>query len=173
MVKFGIISDTHVSLKDDSDKIKALINQLKEIFKDVDEIIHAGDVCELFFLDELKKIAPTICVKGNEDKIKNLKKFIKFSVGNYNIGVIHEQPEDLENFFKKNDLHVLILGHSHQPLIKGTPFNTLILNPGSPTRPKAPPMKKGFSTPVARPSVLTLKIDDKNIISTFLINLKS
>ena len=46
MVKFGIISDTHVYSKDDPDKVKILIEQIQQAFKYVDEIIHAGDVCE-------------------------------------------------------------------------------------------------------------------------------
>ena len=172
MVKFGIISDTHITKNDDPKKIEVLLDEIKQAFKDVDEIIHCGDVCERDFLDELKKIAPTKCVEGNDDNIKDLKKFIKFSAGKYNIGAIHQPPENLEEFFKENNLHILIHGHSHQPIIKGTPYNTLILNPGSPTIPEAPPQKKGFQIPVARPSVITLNIDENDLLTTFLINLK-
>ena len=42
MVKFGIISDTHVSENDEKSKIQKLIIVLKETFKDVDQIIHGG-----------------------------------------------------------------------------------------------------------------------------------
>jgi len=173
MVKFGIISDTHLSINDDVNLSKTLISQLKEIFLDVDEIIHAGDVIEPFILDLLKKIAPVRCVKGESDKITGLEEFIKFPVNNYNIGVIHKKPENLEDFFKKNDIHILVFGHTHQPLIKGTPYNTLLVNPGSPTKPKAPPPKRGFENPIARPTVITLKIDEDNILSTFIINIKN
>ncbi|MFW9782413.1 MAG: hypothetical protein ACFFFB_09045, partial [Candidatus Heimdallarchaeota archaeon] len=61
--------------------------------------------------------------------------------------------------------------HTHQPLIKGTPYNTLLINPGSPTKPVAPPQKRGFDKPVARSSVITLNIDKDEILTTFLINL--
>lgn len=172
MTKFGIISDTHITSEDDPKKINSLLVQLKDVFRDVDEIIHAGDVCEEFFLDELSKIAPTKIVIGKLDKIKNASEFIKFGVSVYNIGVIHKPPEDLEDFFKKNDLHILIYGHTHIPLIKGTQYNTLILNPGSPTYPKPPPKKPMFKEPVARPSVMTLEIDESDILKTFIINLK-
>ncbi|MFX1329418.1 MAG: metallophosphoesterase family protein [Promethearchaeota archaeon] len=171
-MKFGIISDTHITKDDDKTKIDALITQLKTIFNDVDEIIHSGDVCEEIFLDEIKRIAPVRCVKGNLDNIKNLKKFIQFSVGRYNIGVIHKIPENLEEFVKRHSLHILIFGHTHQPLIKGTNFNLLLINPGSPTKPKAPPEKPGFMKPIPRPSVITLNIDQNDILSTFIINLK-
>ena len=172
MVKFGIISDTHITSEDDPAKIEALLDQLCHVFKDVDEIIHAGDICEQFFLDELKKIAHTKIVVGKLDKIKNAEKFIQFNASIYKIGVIHKAPEDLEDFFKKNELHILIHGHTHIPLIKGTQYNTLILNPGSPTLPKAPPKKPMFKDPIARPSVMTLEIDENDLLKTFIINLR-
>ena len=156
MVKFGIIADTHITKEENTLKVKKLIDELQIAFEDVDEIIHAGDVTEDFFLSELKKIAPVRCVKGIFDNIEDLPSFIKVQAGKYNIGVIHKLPEDLEFFFKRNELHILIYGQTHQPLIQGTAYNTLYINPGSPTEPKAPPQKKGFEKPVARPSVMTV-----------------
>ncbi len=172
MVKYGIISDTHITENDDVTKTNELLYELKRVFKDVDQIIHAGDICSKNFLKDLNMIAPTISVKGHDDNIKDLERFIKFPAGKYNIGVIHEEPKDLENFFKSNEIHILIIGHSHQQLIKGTRFNTLLINPGSPTNPKAPAQKRGFDKPVARPSVITMSIDENNILSTYIINLK-
>ena len=172
MVKFGIISDTHITINEDLKKVKVLLDQLKIVFRDVDEIVHAGDVSDELFLDELKKIAPTKVVSGNLDNIKNSSKFIKFTAGIYNIGVIHKAPKDLEEFFKKNNLHILIHGHTHIPIIKGTSYNTLLLNPGSPTRPKPPPKKPMFKEPIAQPTVMTLEIDESDILKTFIINLK-
>jgi len=171
-LKLGIISDTHVTINYEKDNVSSLINQLKQAFKDVDEIIHAGDVCEDFFLNMIKEIAPTRCVKGNFDNIKNLDIFTKFYIGRYNIGVIHILPDNVEDFVKKNNINILIFGHTHQPIIKGTNFNVLLLNPGSPTMPKAPIERAGFMKPIARPSVITLNIDENDILSTFIINLK-
>ena len=62
--------------------------------------------------------------------------------------------------------------HTHIPLIKGTKFNTLLINPGSPTEPKSPPQKPGFLKPMARPSVITLNIDENDVMSTFIITLR-
>ncbi|MFX1420086.1 MAG: YfcE family phosphodiesterase [Promethearchaeota archaeon] len=171
-MKLGIISDTHITIDYEKDKVSHLINQLTQVFNDVDKIIHAGDVCEDFFLDKLEKIAPIECVRGNLDKISNLKKFHKLSIGQYNIGVIHLLPENVEEFAETHNLQILIFGHTHQPMIKGTDFNLLLLNPGSPTRPKAPVERPGFMKPIARPSVITLNIDKDDILSTFIINLK-
>ncbi len=171
MVKFGIISDTHIKKNDEPEKILALLEQLRLAFKDVDEIIHAGDVCDEIFLEKLNEIAPTKCVKGNMDKIKHLEDFIRFSVGRYNIGVIHELPENVENFCKENNINILIHAHTHICKIEGTKFNTLILNPGSPTKPKPPPQKRGFEKPLARPSLILLEIDENDILKTFVVNL--
>ncbi|MFX1275234.1 MAG: YfcE family phosphodiesterase [Promethearchaeota archaeon] len=172
MVKFGILSDTHISEDEDPIKVNKLLDRLKKVFHDVDEIIHAGDVCVDFFLNELNMLKPTKCVSGNMDKIINLKKFLTFNISQYKIGVIHELPNDLEKFTRENGLHILIFGHTHQPLIKGTLYNVLILNPGSPSKPKAPPKIIGFKEPIARKTVLTLDINEKNeMITTYIINL--
>lgn len=171
-MKLGIISDTHITNEYNKEEVSNLISHIKNAFKDVDQIIHAGDVCETFFLNEIKKIAPTKCVKGNLDNIDGLDLFTKFSVGKYNIGVIHLLPDNVEEFAKRQDLNILIFGHTHQPLIKGTEFNLLLLNPGSPTKPEAPPERPGFMKPIARPSVMILNTDENDIISTFIINLK-
>jgi len=170
-MKYGIISDTHITLKDDFEKINGIIMQLKKVFKDVDEILHAGDVNEPFFLNDLKNIAPVKCVAGEEDLIENLERYIKFSTGSLNIGMIHKIPNNLEEFVINENLQVLITGHTHVHLIENKPYKVLILNPGSITYPKAPPEVMGFKKPIARPSVITLNIDENNVISTFLINL--
>ena len=170
-MKYGIISDTHFTLKDDSERIKKIITQLQRVFKDVDEILHAGDVSEPFFLDDLKKIAPVKCVKGEDDSIENLEKYIKFSTGSFNIGMIHKAPQNLEEFVARKDVQILITGHTHIHLIENKPYKVLLLNPGSITCPRAPPEVKGFKKPIARPSVITLNIDENDVISTFLINL--
>ncbi|MFX1487551.1 MAG: metallophosphoesterase family protein [Promethearchaeota archaeon] len=171
-MKLGIISDTHITKNTDEGQISSLINQLNKIFEDTDKIVHAGDVCERFLLDELEKIAPIICVRGNEDKIKELELFAKFSASRYKIGVIHILPENVDGFVDEHNLNIVIFGHTHIPLIKGTSYNALLLNPGSPTRPKTPPQKPGFLKPVARPSVITLNIDENDVLSTFIVTLK-
>ena len=168
----GVTTNPSLLAKEGADPIE----QLKKICALVDGPV-SGEVIGLTTNEmvtearELAKIAPTQCVKGHEDKINDLTEFIKFSKAKYNIGVIHILPTNLEEFFKKKDLHILIFGHTHQPLIKGTTYNTLLINPGSPTRPKAPPQKKGFEKPFPRPSVITLNIDKNGILSSFLITL--
>ena len=171
MPKFGIISDTHIEFWKDF-HYKEIIDELKTVFRDVDKIIHVGDVCDEKFIEELNKIAQTIVIKGNADKNKDFKDFIKISVGKYKIGIIHILPEDLERFFKENEINILIFGHTHYPLIKEFKPHGLLLNPGSPINPKAPPLKPGFQKPKERRTVMLLNIDENDIISTFIIELK-
>jgi len=172
-MRYGIISDTHI--KDINDgKVKQLMKALKKAFRKVDEIIHAGDIINLDFIKELNKIAPVKFIAGEHDKFTDLERFLQIKTPQYNIGVIHELPSNLEEFCRNNSLigGILIYGHTHKPLIKGTKFNTLLLNPGSPTFPKAPDKIAGFKEPVARKSVLRLEIDKQGIVKAFIINLK-
>jgi putative phosphoesterase len=172
MVKFGIIADTHIQEDDPPEKINKLIRVLKNPFENVDEIIHAGDISSERFLNYLGRIAPITCVSGEDDKIDNLELFIKLKANKYQIGIIHARPEDLETFFKEKNCDILVFGHTHQPLIHSTRYNVLLINPGSPTKPIAPPKKVGFVEPVARPTVITLNIDENDIIATYMIHLK-
>ena len=57
MVKIGLMSDTHSHLDP----------KILEVFKDVDEIWHAGDIGTLEVCEELKKFKPFFAVYGNID----------------------------------------------------------------------------------------------------------
>ena len=58
----GLMSDTHMPAR-----WNKLHDTLPPIFADVDMILHAGDVGELWVLDELSKIAPVVAVHGNDE----------------------------------------------------------------------------------------------------------
>ena len=53
----GVISDTHGQLAP----------EVQKAFKNVDLIIHAGDIGDAMVLDKLSKIAPVMAVRGNMD----------------------------------------------------------------------------------------------------------
>ena len=53
----GVISDTHNLLRPEA----------VEAFKNVDLIVHAGDICKPGIIEELKKIAPVVAIRGNND----------------------------------------------------------------------------------------------------------
>ena len=58
----GLISDTHIPKR-----AMCIPQRVFEIFKNVDFIIHAGDLVELTVIDELEQIAPVLAVHGNMD----------------------------------------------------------------------------------------------------------
>ncbi len=134
-MKIGVISDTHIP-----GNCETIPDKIKEYFKGVDMIIHAGDITELCVLDELALIAPRVeAVRGNMDlhppsnKLP-LKKII--IAEKFKIGVIHGSgaPKNLmkrvANEFKNVD--VIIFGHSHIP-VNEVSNGVLFFNPGSAT----------------------------------------
>jgi uncharacterized protein len=130
------MSDTHISK--DIYKIDSL---LKNHFKDVEIIIHAGDFKNSKVIELIKDRKKFIGVWGNNDgasiraEIKE-KEIIK--INGYSIGIYHGHGEGKSTIdkaysvFKEDKVDIIVFGHSHQPIIK-TINRTLMLNPGSPT----------------------------------------
>ncbi len=136
-MKIGVISDTHIPVAADNIPKKVL-----EAFKDVDMVIHAGDLVDLSVLDTLKSVCKNVlAISGNMDsqkvKIKLPEKQV-LEVGNYKIGIMHGSghPNGLielaAKIFKDDNVNIVIFGHSHAAMNekKG---NVLYFNPGSPT----------------------------------------
>ena len=61
-IRIGIVSDTHMPQRS-----SALPTTLFESLQGADLLLHAGDVGELWVLDQLSEIAPVIAVHGNDD----------------------------------------------------------------------------------------------------------
>lgn len=133
-MKIGVISDTHIPTIS-----RSLPTKVFELFKDVDMILHAGDIVELSVLDELRAIAPVEAVAGNMDgedvRIRLLPKKV-MNLGRYTVGLIHGkfkidvQREMIRKEFDKVD--IIVYGHSHRPFW-GKMGDVWFLNPGSPT----------------------------------------
>ncbi len=133
-MKVGVLSDTHIP-----GAALTLPPAVFEIFKDVDLILHAGDIVELSVLDELSALAPVEAVAGNMDgsevHLKLLPKKL-LTLDGYSVGLIHGkykidvQQEMIMKEFEEVDL--IVYGHSHQPFW-GKVGNVYFLNPGSPT----------------------------------------
>jgi len=133
-MKIGVLSDTHVP-----GAAPSLPPAVFELFKDVDLILHAGDIVELSVLDELRAIAPVEAVAGNMDDAEVHRKLPSkkvLALGNYSIGLIHGkykidlQREMIRKEFE--DVDLIVYGHSHTPFW-GKIDGVLYLNPGSPT----------------------------------------
>ncbi|MCP4113481.1 MAG: metallophosphoesterase family protein [Desulfobacteraceae bacterium] len=118
----GVISDTHGLLRPG----------IKDVLKDTDLIIHAGDIGKPSVLEALQDIAPVAAVRGNMDYEKWAKELLLteiVDVGEVLIYVLHDLYElDLEP--KAADLSVVVHGHTHQPSVKKKD-GVMFLNPGS------------------------------------------
>lgn len=150
----GLISDTHIP-----DRAKKLPKQVITTFKNVDLIIHAGDLTSLEVIDELEKIAPTIAIQGNMDRAAGIKlpnaKVIE--IEDLKIGIAHGEvypradTQQLLYLARQLDVDILITGHSHQPKIEQNE-GILLLNPGSPVVPR-----------LADRTVMLLEINNKDV----------
>ncbi|WP_432663213.1 metallophosphoesterase family protein [Wukongibacter baidiensis] len=135
-MKIGIIADTHIGKN-----LNKLNNFLEQHLNNIDMIIHAGDYKTAAAVNTLKDFRRFLGVWGNVDveEVRGLvaeKEIIE--VANYRIGVFHGHGtkkttiDRAYDAFEKDDVDIIVFGHSHQPIIK-TKGNVLMLNPGSPT----------------------------------------
>jgi hypothetical protein len=139
MKRIGIIADTHGTVN----------NKVFKVFKDLDMIIHAGDVVGEDVLTNLGAISEVVAVFGNMDTSfwsKQLKEEIDLEVEGKKINISHKTEIPL-----KKGYDVVIRGHTHMPVIN-TFGRTLFINPGS-ANPKQ-------SVPENKPSVAILEIDN-------------
>lgn len=124
MKKIGVISDTHDVLRDD----------VREILKTCDAVIHAGDITAEAVLEELRRMGSIYAVRGNNDwKLrKTLNQTLRFEIEDVHFFMTH----DRRNISRRLDgVDVVIFGHSHkyfQEMVDGR----LWLNPGSCGRPR-------------------------------------
>lgn len=136
MLKVGVISDTHIPTN-----ALNISSEIKKHFKEVDLILHAGDLISLDVLGDLEKIAPVAAVSGNMDNSDTKAKLPKkqvIKIDKYRIGLIHDpgnlkkKGEILKNYFPTDKLDILIFGHTHIPICD-TYKKTIFFNPGSAT----------------------------------------
>jgi putative phosphoesterase len=118
----GVISDTHGLLRPEA--VQAL--QGSKL------IIHAGDVGNSEVLDELRKIAPVVAVRGNVDKgswAEALPMTEVVEIEEAMVYVLHDLHQlDLDPVVA--EFSAVVSGHSHQPSISRK-NGVLFLNPGS------------------------------------------
>jgi len=154
----GVISDTHVPIR-----AKKIPERVFEVFKNVDFIVHAGDLVQLSVIDELERLAPVLVVSGNMDgpEIRGkLPKLDSLKVFDWRIGVTHNPRAlfgmgKMREIVETNGFDVLVYGHTHSSSMKWEK-DVLFINPGSPTTP-APPF-------LAKPTVGLLRLTREGII---------
>ena len=153
-MRIGLISDTHIP--HDAEELPP---QVKEIFKGVDLILHAGDIYLSSVLDELEWIAPVLAARGDDDlpslngrvKEKHVLNVEGFSLwlihvfpfSNYLYYLLHSSPASsdqelegaLDETVEREDFpDILVVGDTHEALLRRAQ-GFLFINPGSATFP--------------------------------------
>ena len=148
--RIGLIADTHIP-----EARATLWPQVYDAFAGVDRIFHGGDVHDLALLDELEKVAPVYCARGNgedgsggrpiQPEDPRVKYVWTMEIESLTVGLTHYVPvEDgppgltLEKFvaryWPETRPQVIVSGDSHTELIAEV-GGILCVNPGSPTYP--------------------------------------
>ncbi len=132
--RIGLISDTHMPHRG-----QELPKELVRGLQGVDLILHAGDWTAPFVIDRLSEIAPVDGVAGNNDGPDLIARWGRrkiVTVEGVRIGLIHgdgySRPteENARRAFAKEDVDLIVFGHSHKPW-KGELDGVLLFNPGS------------------------------------------
>jgi putative phosphoesterase len=149
-MRIGLIADTHIP-----EACERLPDSVWMAFRDVDLVMHAGDVYVNSVIEELARIAPVMVAIGNGDEgseyhrhrlapDERIRETHLLEVEGLRVGLAHELPtpdETPEPAFRNamerhfgGPVDILVQGHSH---VEGTRrFGaTLVVNPGSATLP--------------------------------------
>jgi putative phosphoesterase len=126
-MRLGIIADTHGLLRP----------EVFEVFREVDQILHAGDIGSLELLGELEAIAPVTAVYGNCDgwDIRaRVPAVVRTRIEGLDFVLTHgdqlgsPSPEGLYAAYP--DAEVIIFGHTHRPLLTTLDLIVTVMNPG-------------------------------------------
>ena len=145
--KIGLISDTHIPVR-----WRDIPPSVHKIFADVDLILHAGDIGELWVLDKLSAIAPVIAVHGNDDSADSIRELPNkqiITIGGQRILLWHSHVEDrptelafrtinawhpklnrLAMTAKRAGASIVVYGHTHIAM-RTVVDDVLIINPGA------------------------------------------
>jgi len=125
MTRIGIIADTHGVLHE----------RVRDVFANVDHIVHAGDVGGAHVLRELRKLAPVTYVLGNNDGDEGLD-IVRKTIGGKKLLITHILPRprklraEVAASLRRSPADIVVFGHSHLPhneVIDGVRF----FNPAS------------------------------------------
>ena len=150
----GLISDTHGLLRQEA--LRALEGS--------DVIIHAGDVGAPEILEQLRRLAPVVAVKGNVDTdawCAELPETAMADAGSSLVYVLHDlKALDLKP--SAAGIAMVVSGHSHKPVCEER-GGVLYVNPGS-----AGPRRFNLPVTVARVDLRhqPWRIDFVDLLST-------
>ena len=126
-MRIGVIADTHGLLRP----------EVFEVFREVDHILHGGDVGPPASLDQLEAIAPVTAVYGNTDGSelrRRLPQVARVELDGFTVVVTHGDqfgsptPERLQAAHP--DAEIIVFGHTHRPLLTLVDVVVTVMNPG-------------------------------------------
>ena len=132
-MRLGVISDTHGMLRP----------EVFDVFREVDHILHGGDIGEWDLIVELQAIAPVTAVYGNTDSFdirSRVPQVAEIELDGFPIVVTHgdqfgsPNPAKLHDAFPNAD--IIIFGHSHKPLLELIDKTVTVMNPGGAGAPR-------------------------------------
>ncbi|MFQ5951501.1 MAG: metallophosphoesterase family protein [Candidatus Geothermarchaeales archaeon] len=158
----GVISDTHIPTRS-----RMIPEKVFDVFKDVDLIVHAGDLVNATVLKELKKLGPVVGVYGNMDPPevrRELPEVKELELHGKKLGIMHDPGVfsgrgRMERLAKERGFDVLIFGHTHRAQSEEKE-GILYFNPGSATNP-LPPF-------VTKPSVGKLMVSPDGVEASII-----
>jgi len=126
-MRLGVIADTHGLLRP----------EVFEAFREVDHILHGGDVGPSAILIELGTIAPVTAVYGNTDGWDlraQLPQVATIELDGFEIVVTHGDqfgsptPESVQAAFPTAE--IIVFGHTHRPILTLVDTVVTVMNPG-------------------------------------------
>jgi len=126
-MRLGVIADTHGLLRP----------EVFDVFRQVDHIVHGGDLGPLDLLSELESLAPVTAVYGNTDGFEvraRLPQVARIELDGFRIVVTHGDqfgvptPEKVQRAFP--DAEILVFGHTHRPVLTLVDVVVTVMNPG-------------------------------------------
>lgn len=137
-----VLADTHLG-PDTLDRMPA---EVWVMAAEADAILHAGDVVHPAVLAALQERAPVHAVLGNNDhELRGrLPEVLELDLGGVQVGIVHDSGLSSGRGARMRrrfpDAHVVVFGHSHDPLIESATDDLLLVNPGSPTQRRRQPV---------------------------------
>jgi putative phosphoesterase len=156
-MKIGLLSDTHLS-----NRRPALWDEVAEVFRGVDLVLHAGDIISPGVLDWLEQFSPVLAARGNNDMgwtDPRMADVHWLELEGWQLAMIHDtEPEDLPiEVIVNRDLagrkpEILFTGHTHFERIDHRD-GVVQINSGSPTQPHL------YSDRLGSVGILELEVD--------------
>ncbi|MDO8490735.1 MAG: YfcE family phosphodiesterase [Dehalococcoidia bacterium] len=138
-MRIGLLADTHIP-----DIEQAVPDRVMDAFRDVDLILHAGDIYSRSVLDYLQRVAPVLAAKGDDDYIldERVKDRHVLMLEGKTVWLVHERPYSYRSGTPKNGhlkgsdpseaADIIVFGHEHRTIVERQD-GVLLVYPGSPT----------------------------------------